>query len=126
VKRILSLLIIIAFLGPGFTPLAQAIGTGGLHYCKHSSGPCKHGDACPVKHRSHKKGEKGHHKKGNYFLECSTSGNTLNLSAAPQMPCLTTSESFYTTEIFGPFLLKVRLLYNEPFPDPPERPPATV
>jgi hypothetical protein len=65
-KKILSILLVIAFLAPWFTPLAHsftATGNGAeheAHYCEVSKGPCKHNEACPLKDQHQKNKHEGH------------------------------------------------------------------
>lgn len=67
-KKILSILLVIAFLVPWFAPLAHSFATqesnteNEAHYCEISKGPCKHGDACPLKDRHHKDKHPEHNK----------------------------------------------------------------
>jgi hypothetical protein len=127
-NRILALLTITVFLGMSFAPMAHSmVNEGPVHSCKQSDGPCKHGAACPVKHRSHKKGpdrDSGHGKGGNCFIECSHSGNTSKLFTALEMPFIITAVSFYTPITFEKFFVNGQAFYKDTFPDPFDRPPA--
>ncbi len=121
-KKLFSVLAIIVFLGAVFAPMAQSMS---VHFCKHSEGPCKHGDACPMKHKSQKKGEKGHHKKPNCYIECSTPGGTAKHFMALEMPFITTALTFSFHETQETHLVKAKNLLKDFFPDPFDRPPAT-
>lgn len=143
-KKFLSILIIIAFVAPGFAPLAHSMGMGHegeTHYCKHSGGPCKHGDACPVNHhrkkgheRSGHEGSKskpeskdGHGKHGcNTFIGCADKGHAPQISTALEMPFVTTVLLFSSHDTFEKFVVRCRILYKDPIPELFERPPATA
>ncbi len=139
-KKFLPILIIIAFVVPGFTPLAHSMGMGHegeTHYCEHSGGPRKQGDACPVSHhpkKGHERSEStpeskdGHGKKHGYntFIGCSGTGHAPQISTAIEMPFVTTVLLFSSHDTFEKFVVKSRILYKDPFLELFERPPATA
>ena len=59
-QKIIPILLVIVFLAPWFAPLAHSFTTQEssveqvAHFCEISNGPCKHGDACPLKDQHHK------------------------------------------------------------------------
>lgn len=69
--KILSTLLVIAFLAPWSAPLAHSFSAAGAnseeenHYCVVSKGPCMHGEACPRKELHHKDKHSDHNKAHN-------------------------------------------------------------
>ena len=133
-------MVIIALLSPNLAPLAFAFSSAimkeGNHYCEVSKGPCKHGDACPIKHghpkKLHEKHEMGHehHSEKNEKKTSRIASACHTSEDSPRLPPPHRDDPFIKTEICITEeeniqkSLKVLHLYKNPFSTIPYKPPA--